>query len=61
MMAQQRNDEPTPESLLDAFEVFDKEGLGRISEAHFKRIMRCKMGEDGQEVDEMMAEYRSIK
>ena len=31
MVANQRNDEPTPESLLDAFEIFDKRGLGRIS------------------------------
>ena len=41
MMVNQRTDEPTPESLLDAFELFDKEGLGRISEAHFKKIMQA--------------------
>ena len=58
MMANIKNDEPTPESLLDAFEIFDKEGTGRISEAHFKKIMKNKMGEDGQEMEEMMAAYR---
>ena len=57
-MANIKNDEPTPESLLDAFEIFDKEGTGRISEAHFKKIMKNKMGEDGQEMEEMMAAYR---
>jgi len=60
MMANQRNDEPTPESLLEAFEVFDKEGLGRISEAHFRKIMRGKFGEDTGELDEMMNEYRRV-
>ena len=58
MMANQRNDEPSPESLLDAFEIFDKGGLGRISEAHFRRIMKCKLGEDVAELDEMLDEYR---
>ena len=58
MVANQRNDEPTPESLLDAFEIFDKRGLGRISEVQFKRIMKCKLGEDVAELDEMLDEYR---
>ena len=46
MMGNQKNTEPTPESLLDAFQLFDKEGRGRITVAHFRKIMMCKMGED---------------
>ena len=52
-----RNEEPSADTLLDAFELFDQEGLGRISETHFKKIMRSKTG-DGEELEEMIAAYR---
>ena len=58
MMGNQKNTEPTPESLLDAFQLFDKEGRGRITVAHFRKIMMCKMGEDKLELEEMIEEYR---
>ena len=36
-----------------------QEGTGRITEAHFKRIMKNKMGEEGGELTEMMDAYRN--
>jgi Ca2+-binding EF-hand superfamily protein len=58
MMGNQKNTEPTPESLLDAFQLFDKEGKGRITVTHFRKIMMCKMGDDKLELEEMLEEYR---
>jgi calmodulin len=58
MMGNQKNVEPTPESLLDSFQLFDKDGKGRISVAHFRKIMMCKMGEETMELEEMIEEYR---
>jgi Ca2+-binding EF-hand superfamily protein len=60
MMGNQKNTEPTPESLLDAFQLFDKKGEGRITVVHFRRIMMCKMGDDVLELEEMLEEYRCV-
>lgn len=50
---------PTTEHLLEAFEVLDREGTGKILEEQFRRIMRAKLKGEEHEVDEMVAEYRS--
>ena len=58
MIGQQRLT-PTAEHLLEAFEVLDREGSGKILEEQFCRIMRAKFIGEEHEVDEMVAEYKS--
>ena len=58
MIGQQRLT-PTAEHLLEAFEVLDREGSGKILEEQFRRIMKAKFVGEEQEVDEMVAEYKT--
>lgn len=50
---------PTAEHLLEAFEVLDREGSGKILEQQFRRIMKAKFIGEEHEVDEMVAEYKT--
>ena len=58
MIGQQRLT-PTAEHLLEAFEVLDREGSGKILEEQFRRIMKAKFIGEEHEVDEMVAEYKT--
>ena len=60
MGKQNKSSEPSSEALLECFEIFDRNGTGRISEVHFRSIMRGSLGEDAWELEEMLAEYRRL-
>ena len=57
MVSNQKNIEPSEDSLLVVFQMFDKEGTGKISEVQLRKILSKKFGEDSTEIDEMMLEY----
>jgi hypothetical protein len=56
-MGQQKQG-PTAESLLEAFEVLDRKGNGRILEQQFRRIMMVRMAGEEEELEEMIVEYK---
>ena len=60
MGKQNKSSEPSAEALLECFELFDRNGTGRISEVHFRKIMTGSLGEDAWELEEMLGEYRRL-
>ena len=60
MGKQNKSLEPSTEALLECFEIFDRDGTGKISEVHFRKIMTGKLGDEAWELEEMLSEYRRI-
>jgi len=57
LMSHQQESEPDHETLVDVFESFDREGLGKISEKCFKDLLKSKEDISEEEINEMLEEY----
>merc|ERR1711936_350384 len=56
-----RRREPDTQTLLQVFMCFDPSNTGEICEEKFRKIMKSKEGVYEEEVNEMIAEYRSTQ
>lgn len=57
LMSVQQESEPDHETLIDVFESFDRENLGKISEKVFKDLLKSKEDISEEEINEMLEEY----
>jgi len=56
----QRRSQPDTDSLLDVFKSFDPRNCGEMAEDQFRRVMRNKEGVSEEDVEEMIAEYKTL-
>jgi len=60
LVSLQRRREPDEECLLEIFRSFDPNNTGKISEHRFMKIMKSKENVAEEDINEMIAEYRSL-